>query len=140
MARKPEKSVYAFRRRGNVLVPDMDMDLRALDGVANGQLVRVEIKEFRNLDRHRAYWAMLHEMVAATECALTPERLHEVIKLETGVVDLIRLPNGMTVAIPGSISFDKMAEPEFIAFLEAAQRWLAETYGWVSERERRAAA
>ena len=83
---------------------------------------------------------MLHEMVAATECALTPERLHEVIKLETGVVDLIRLPNGMTVAIPGSISFDKMAEPEFIAFLEAAQRWLAETYGWVSERERRAAA
>lgn len=134
MARKTEKAVYAFRRRGNVLTPDMDMDLRALDGVANGQLVRVEVKEFRNVARHRAYWAMLHEMVASTECALSPERLHEVIKLETGVVDLIRLPNGMTVAIPGSISFDKMGEDEFVAFFEAAQRWMATTYGYVSER------
>lgn len=140
MAKKPEKAVYAFRRHGDALVPDMEMDLHALDGVANGQLVRVEVKEFRNVARHRLYWAMLHEMVAATECALTPERLHEVIKLETGVVDLIRLPNGMTVAIPGSISFDKMAEPEFVAFLEAAQKWLATTYGWVSERDQERAA
>lgn len=140
MAKKPEKPIYAFRRNGSALVPDMDMDMRALEGVANGQLVRIEIKEFRNVGRHRAYWKMLHEMVAATECALTPERLHEVIKLETGIVDLIRLPNGMTVAIPGSISFDKMDEPEFVAFFEAAERWIAETYGWVSERERRQAA
>lgn len=140
MAKKPEKSVYAFRRRGNALLPGMDMDLRALDGVANGQLVRVEVKEFRNLDRHRAYWAMLHEMVAATECALSPERLHEIVKLHTGVVDVISLPSGLPVAIPGSISFDKMDESEFIAFFQKAEQWLAETYGWVPERERRQAA
>lgn len=134
-----EKPVYAFIRRGDALQPEMEMDRKALDGVAQGQRVKVEIKEFRNVGRHRAYWKMLHEMVAATECALSPERLHEVIKLETGVVDLIRLPNGMTVAIPGSIAFDKMDEDEFVAFFQAAERWLSETYGWIPERERDAA-
>lgn len=139
MARRPEKPIYAFIRRGDALVPELDMDCRALDGIAKGQRVKVEIKEFRNVSRHRAYWAMLHEMVAATECALSPERLHEVIKLETGVIDHVRLPNGMTVAIPGSIAFDKMDEDEFVSFFQAAERWLAETYGWAPESERSAA-
>lgn len=134
MAKKPEKPVYAFIRRGNYLVPEMEYDLHALDGVAQGQRVRLEVKEWRNLDRHRAYWATLHDVIDATDCALSPERLHEVLKLETGAVDLIRLPNGMTVAIPGSISFDKMGEDEFVAFFKRAEEWLASTYGYVNER------
>lgn len=139
MAKKPDKPVYAFVRKGNALVPEMELDARALDGIKPGQRVRIEIKEWRNLDRHRAYWAMLHEVVAATECALTPERLHDVIKLEAGLIEHVRLPNGYMVALPGSIAFDKVSESEFIAFFNAAERWLAETYGWVPERDRRAA-
>jgi len=135
VARKPEKSVFAFIRKGNVLVPELDMDLRALDGVANGQRVRIEVKEWRNVDRLRAYWSLLHEAVDACGMSMTAEKLHEVIKLENGVVDLIRLPNGMTVAIPASVAFDKMSEPEFIAFFQAAEAWLAKMYGFASERE-----
>lgn len=139
MAKKPDKPVYAFVRKGNALVPEMEFDARALDGIKQDQRVRIEIKEWRNLDRHRAYWAMLHDVVAATECALTPERLHDVIKLEAGLIEHVRLPNGYMVAVPGSIAFDKVSESEFIAFFNAAERWLAETYGWVPERDRRAA-
>lgn len=135
VARKPERAVYAFRRKGNALLPDMEFDLRALDGVADGELVRIEVKQFRNVARHRGYWAMLADVVAATECALTPERLHDVLKLETGVVDVVRLPNGMKVMLPGSISFEKMTEAEFIAFFQRAEQWLAETYGYVNERQ-----
>lgn len=134
MTKKPEKPIYAFVRRGNYLVPEMAHDCHALDSIAQGQRVKLEIKEWRNLDRHRAYWATLHDVIDATDCALSPERLHEVLKLETGVVDLIRLPNGMTVAIPGSISFDKMSEDEFVAFFRKAEEWLAATYGYVSDR------
>src|SRR5690606_12990139 len=111
MAAKKEKPVYAFCRRGNALHPELEMDLRALDGVAQGQRVKVEIKEFRSLPRLRAYWAMLHEVVAATECAASAERLHEAMKLELGIVDLVKVKN-MTVAIPGSIAFDRMTEAE----------------------------
>lgn len=134
MAKRPEKPVYAFVRRGNYLMPEREYDLHALDGIAQGQRVKLEVKEWRNLDRHRAYWATLHDVIDATDCALSPERLHEVLKLETGVVDLIRLPSGMTVAIPGSISFDKMAEDEFVTFFKRAEEWLAATYGYVNER------
>ena len=137
MAKKPERPVYAFRRKGNSLVPDMDFDLRALDGVANGQMVRVDIKEFRSLPRMRAYWAMLHEVVEATGCAPSAERLHEAMKLELGIVDLVKVGK-LTAAIPGSIAFDKMTEAEMTEFFRIAEGWLAETYGWVPERERAA--
>jgi hypothetical protein len=132
--RKTEKPLYAFIRRNNGLYPEMLADARALEGVAQGERVRVEIKQWRNLDRHRAYWAMLSDVVAATDCALTPERLHNVLKLELGVVDLVRLPNGMTVALPGSINFDSMPEAEFVVFLNRATEWLAANYGYVNER------
>lgn len=141
MAKKPEKPVYSFIRKGNALVPELDYDCRALDGIAQGQRVRVDIREWRNLDRLKAYWSMLHDVVAATGAnGLTAERLHEVAKLQNGCVDVVMLPSGMPVAIPSSIALDKMTEPEFIAFFQKVEAWLAETYGWVSERERRQAA
>jgi len=139
MAKRPEKPVYAFLPCGNSLVPEYDYDLKALDGVTNGQRVKVEIKEFRNAARARAYWAMLHDVVEATGTVLTAERLHEVLKLENGVIDTVRLPNGITVAIPGSIAFDKMSEAEFVSFFAKAQEWLARTYGFVPEDQRRVA-
>lgn len=134
MAAKKEKPVYAFIRKGVGLVPELDWDLRALDGVAQGQRVKVEIKAFRSLPRLRAYWAMLHEVVAATECAASAERLHEAMKLELGIVDLVKVGN-MTVAIPGSIAFDRMTEAEMSEFFNIAQRWLSEKYGYVPERD-----
>ncbi|WP_011579551.1 MULTISPECIES: hypothetical protein [Chelativorans] len=130
--KQSEKPIYAFIRRGNNLVPEMDMDLRALDGVAQGQRVKVDIKAFRSLPRLRAYWSMLHEVVAATECAASAERLHEAMKLELGIVDLVKVGN-LTVAIPGSIAFDRMNEAEMSEFFNIAQRWLAEKYGYVPQ-------
>ena len=135
MAKKPEKPIYAFVRRGNYLVPEFEHDIHALKGIAQGQRVRLNVSEWRNAGRLRAYWKMLHRCVEATGKTVTPERLHEVIKLETGIVDLIRLPTGMTVAIPGSVAFESMDEPEFVAFFQSAQEWLAKTYGFVDERE-----
>src|SRR5690606_26875653 len=88
---KREQPTFAFIRRGDALVPELAMDRRALDGVSQGQRVKVEIKEFRSLPRLRAYWGMLHEVVAATECAASAERLHEAMKLELGIVDLVKV-------------------------------------------------
>jgi len=129
MAKKPEKPVYAFIRQGNALVPELEFDQRALAGIENGQRVRVEIKEFRSAPRLRAYWAMLHDVVAATECAPSAERLHEAMKLELGIVDLVKVGH-MTVAIPGSIAFDKMTEAEMVEWFRIAERFLAEKYGY----------
>lgn len=139
MAKKPDKPVYAFVRRGNALVPEMAVDLHALDGIAEGQRVKLNLEEWRNVSRLRAYWAMLHDVVAATGAnRLTAERLHEVLKLHNGCVDVVMLPNGQPVAIPSSIALDKMSEPEFVAFFQKAEEWLADTYHYVRP-ERQAA-
>lgn len=132
-----EKPVYAFIRRGDALHPEMEMDRKALEGIAQGQRVRLDVKEFRSLPRLRAYWAMLHDVVAATECAASAERLHEAMKLELGIVDLVKVGT-MTVAIPGSIAFDKMSESEMVEWFRIAEKFLAEKYGYVPE-DRRAA-
>lgn len=132
MAKKPEKPVYAFIRKGGALVPEMEYDARALEGISQGQRVRIEVKEFRNLGRLRAYWAMLHEVVQSTECAASAEQLHEAMKLELGIVELVKVGH-LTVAIPGSIAFDKMTEPEMVDWFRIAEKWLAEKYNYVRE-------
>lgn len=123
---------YAFIRRGDSLVPEMEYDLSALDGVAQGQRVKIEIKQWRNSARLRAYWAMLRECVIATECAPTVNVLHEEIKLNTGLVQFVRF-KGMLVQIPASIAMDKLGEAEMIAHFERAERYLAEAYGWAGK-------
>lgn len=133
MAHKSEKPVYAFRRKGMMLVPDMEHDAKALAGVAEGEKVKVEIRQWRNYGRLRAYWAMLGEVVEATGCAPSSEKLHEVIKLENGFVDLVRVGT-MTVAIPGSIAFDKMDEAAMVAFFRTAEQFLAQHYGYSREQ------
>lgn len=137
MAKKSERPRYGFRKRGFALWPDMALDARMLESFAEGELVHVEIKTFRNNDRLRAYFAMLNDVIEATDCALSPEKLHELVKLETGCVDLVRLPSGMTVALPGSVAFDRMTETEFHTYFRRAEQWLAQTYGFI--REERAA-
>lgn len=131
MAKRIEKPVYAFIRSGNSLVPEMEYDINALEGIPQGHRVKIEIREWRNHSRLRAYWAMLHDVIeAAGANDLSAERLHQVIKLKNGCVDLISLPDGTVVSIPGSINFEKMDETEFVGFFRKAETWLAETYGY----------
>jgi len=130
---KREKPVYGFVRKGNALVPAMEFDMAALDGVGQGELVNIEIKQFRSTSRLRAYFAVLREVINACDLPYTKEKLHEIIKLQNGVIDPVTLPSGLTIAIPGSISFEKMSEAEFQSFFKKAEKWLAETYGYVRE-------
>ncbi|PZO78477.1 MAG: hypothetical protein DI629_12330 [Mesorhizobium amorphae] len=134
---KADKPVYAFIRKGNALVPEMGCDARALDGIAQGERVKVDINQWRNLDRLRAYWAMLGDVIEATGQKISTKTLHEVIKLENGVVDVVQMPNGLKVQIPASIALDKLPEAEMVEFFRKAEAWLAETYGY--EPEARAA-
>lgn len=134
MAKKDkDRPVYAFIRKGNSLVPEMAMDTRALDGISQGQRVKLEIKNFRNLDRLKAYWAILHECIDATGCAPNVKSLHNAIKLQTGHVELVRLNTGLTVAVPASIAFENMDESEMVSFFMAAEEFLATEYGFCSQ-------
>ena len=130
-----DNPVYAFQRVGTHLVPEMDYDISALDGIAESQRVRVEIKQWRQSSRLRAYWRMLNNCIKATDCAPTKQALHRTIKLGVGLVDHVKLKDGTIEVVPSSVSLDSMPEDEFIAYFAAAERWLAENIGFSDERQ-----
>jgi hypothetical protein len=133
MAKNNEKPPIYMTRKGDYLLPEMAMDAEAIRNLPERQRVKVQITEPRNSGRLRAYWAMLNEVVKATDCAPTAEALHELVKLETGFVIHVRLGKGLKVELPGSIAFDKISEAEMEAFFRSAEAFLAREYGWVKE-------
>lgn len=133
MAKSKETAPIYMVRRGPALCPETELDAAAIEPIPQGFSVRVEIKQQRSHPRLRAYWAMLKEVVDATDCASSPEKLHEALKLGLGIVEYVRI-DGFDYAIPGSIAFDKMTENEMVAYFTRAQEWLGRTYGYEPAR------
>ena len=139
MAKRPDKPVYAFTRRGDGLFPDMEYDAQALSGIAQGQRVKLELKQWRNLDRLRAYWATLQDCVNATGCAPSKEALDAYVRPAVGFVDVIRLASGHFVGVGRPINTRECDEPEMIAFFQSVEQLLAKDFGFVSEQKSAAA-
>lgn len=135
MAPKSDKPVYSFTRKGDALVPVMEYDKQALEGIGQGQQVRVDIRQWRNLDRLRAYWATLQDCINATGCAPSKEALDAYIRPAVGFVSAIRLASGHMVGVPRPINTRECDEPEMIAFFQAAEELLAREFGYVNERD-----
>lgn len=134
---RTDRPLYAWVRRGNLLAPEMEYDLRALDGVANGQRVALELKQWRNRDRLRAYWASLQDCIDATGCAPSKETLDSYVRRSVGYVDMVRRIDGKVEAVPRPLNLADCSEPEMIAYFQAAEQLLAEHFGFVSERARK---
>lgn len=83
-----------------------------------GTTLRADIKKPRNVKHHQLYWSML-TLICENLDSVRPETLHDLIKLRTGFVNVIRTAKG-TVELPGSISFDKMDQGEFREFFDSA--------------------
>lgn len=128
MAKNEAPPLYVLRY-GDKLVGEMEMDREAIAQFKAGDRIKVTLHTGRSPSRLRFYWQMLGKLVAATDCAPNAEALHSVIKLELGYATPVRLKNGMTCLVPGSIAFDRMTEQEFSNFLERAIAWVAANYG-----------
>lgn len=139
MAKKTDKPVYAFIRRGDHLVPEMEYDLQALAGIEQGQRVSLDIQQWRNRARLRAYWATLQDCIDATGCSPTKEALDAYVRPRVGFVTNLRLANGFMVGVPRHINLSECDEPEMIAFFQAAEECLARDFGFVSEHKSEAA-
>lgn len=131
MAKTEAAPIYMLKRGGH-LVPEMDVDAELLHRLPDAERIKVTLHTGRSPSRLRWYWAFLGRVIKATECAPTPEALHDVVKLHTGLVTPVMV-KGFTVAIPKSISFSTMSEEEFSGFLDSAVKWIATTYGVTPE-------
>lgn len=109
---------FVARKQLGSLRPVDDAGEQILSGIANGDLVMVEVKRPRNIQHHRLYWALVTLVWQNQERYPTAEDLHEAIKISVGLRTQITLPNGETGYIPGSIAFHKMGQDEFSQFYD----------------------
>lgn len=131
MAKSEQPPIYMIRK-GQYLAPEMAMDAELMERLPFGAQIKVTITASRSPSKLRWYWMFLGRVVKATECAPSPETLHDIIKLHTGFVTPVMV-KGFAVAVPKSISFATMSEEEFEAFRFGAIKWVAETYGITPE-------
>ncbi len=130
---KSEAPPIFVHRQGDKLAGEMQMDRDAIAKFKAGDRIKVTLHTGRSPTRLRFYWQMLGKLVAGTDCAPNSEALHSVIKLDLGYATPVRLKNGMTVLVPGSIAFDRMTEEEFGNFLDRAIAWIGTNYGVTPE-------
>lgn len=90
----------------------------ALQKLANGATVMVELKQPRNARHHRLYWALMSVVCQNQERYPDTYTLHSAIKIAAGIRTEFELPNGVKGYIPGSVSFSKMDQTEFSAFYD----------------------
>jgi len=114
-------------------VPEMALDAELIQRFSPGDRIKVTLHTGRSPAKLRWYWAYLGRVVKATECAPSPEALHELVKLETGFTSPLKL-RGYTVLVPRSIAFSSMSEQEFGDFLESSIRFLSDAYGVTPEQ------
>ena len=127
MSKSEQPPIY-MQRKGHYLAPEMTTDAELMERLPFGERIKVTITTARSPSKLRWYWMFLGRVVKATECAPSPETLHDIIKLHTGFVTPVMV-KGFAVAVPKSISFSSMKEEEFEDFRHNAIKWVAETYG-----------
>lgn len=123
MSERPE---ILMVRRGSFLQPAAPVDSVALEAYSAGKPLKVRITQPRSIQQNRLYWSMINLVCENVDQALTPDALHEWVKLRCGVTVQIQLKSGKVDTVPGSIAFDKMSQPEFRAFFDRAKDLLVE--------------
>ena len=106
---------YAIRK-GDMLYPDSVESAAVFAKLPVGKTVRVEVKQQRNIGRHRLYWSLCQRI--AEGLGVDSENVSDILKIATGHYTLVRTKTHGDVKLPKSIAFANMDETAFREFFE----------------------
>ena len=99
------------------LIPVDDEGREALNGLGQGEMVRVRLTKPRNLKHHRKFFSMMQLVFQNQERFPTMDHLLTAVKIEAGLYEDAPIDvNGRLVYIPKSISFARMDQFQFDDF------------------------
>ena len=125
-----EKIPLVLRRTERGLEPRSQLAREALAQYALHSDVEITVRKRRSLPQLRLYWAMLQNVVAATDAWASAEHLHDALKLDLGYTMPIKTMDGKLAMIPDSVALAKMDSAQFQKFFDAAAARLAEVCGF----------
>lgn len=105
------------KQRGG-LMPVGVVGQEAMDTIADGAMLMVEVKQPRNIDHHRKMFALLNLIFKNQSHYRTQDEMLDAIKVYVGHCDFMYLRDGSTVARPKSISFAKLDQLAFNEFYD----------------------
>lgn len=107
-----------FTRTAAGFAPADDASAEEIAKIKIGKMVKIEVKQPRNIQHHRLYWALVNLVWQQMdhERYPSPDELSAAFKIAAGIRTRIELPTGAIGFIPGSIAFHKMNQAEFDAF------------------------
>lgn len=106
-------------RRGLRLEPANLETQQLLERIPERKMVEVEAVQRRNAAHNALYWSMLSRITGwLGQNNVTPEVLHDFMKLESGIFNIVKMPNGDVRKIPGSTAFSQMDQAAFGEYFE----------------------
>jgi hypothetical protein len=107
------------------LTVETELDAEALDALKADATYRVEIvqpKVTRSIRQHRLLFGLIKLIRQNTpvEPPLSKKAVLNVLKLQTGHVEPVKLKSGEVVLTPASIAFEAMPQEEFNPWFERA--------------------
>lgn len=114
-----ERPIPHVIRRGGFLSGATPLDDLLIRELPSGVPLKAKItKPRRSVEQNRFYWVLLGLIAENLDQDVSPETLHEWLKLRLGVTKELRLRSGEVVTVTGSTAFDKMEHHEFTAFMD----------------------
>lgn len=109
-----------FRRTLDGFTPANDDAAEFFGKTKLGQLVTLTGKQSRNLKFHRLFFAILRLISDNSNPPISEKAALHFAKIAAGVGDVVTDSRGEKHFVPGSISFGRMNQAEFDAFVKAA--------------------
>ena len=110
--------MYLMRRNCH-LEPANPYAQELLLKIPERKMVECEVKQSRNVRHNALYWSLLARICDYLgQADVTPDVLHDFMKLEAGIYNQIRMPNGEIRKIPGSTSFRAADQVAFSEYFE----------------------
>lgn len=130
MAKRKEKPVIMFRKAPNGhCSPETSFDAEEWDALPVGTAVSVTPASVRGHDQLAFYWTVLRHVVDATGRWPSKEKLHEMVKLDLGYVELTYTLAGEPRVTVDSIALDKMTDNERETFTKQAFERIGQAIG-----------
>lgn len=102
-----------MKKTGGILIADNAHAVKILGNIREGNIVSVDVRQPRNVQNHRRFFAFLSAVFDMQECFISEEALRFWLIMKAGYVESISVPNGTMIYKPKSIDFGSMEETEF---------------------------
>lgn len=115
-------TLFMQRVDGNRLAPETASDAEAMDGMARGVTYRIVATRAagRSLRHHNLLFALIAIARENYDGPITTDAVLDVLKLQTGHTNVVKLLSGQIILTPKSISFVSMGHDEFKVFFDKA--------------------